>query len=374
MIARMRLRWAVTVRQGLRRIRASVVPAVQAGIAGGLAWLVAHGLLHHSQPVFAPIAAVLVLDVALGQRLRRALELVLGVALGIGVGDTLIFAIGTGPWQVGLVVVLATLLAVFLGGSPAVIAQASTSAVLIATLQPPKSGILYTRFEDALIGGAIALVVMALLLPANPVATVARKAGPACTVLSDGLARTARALVERNAGAADGALTSMEGGQATLSEFRAVLPESAETARFAPLRWGARDTLSRYVQAAAHLERALGNARVLTRRAVTLIKDDEPVPDELERSVSTLAGAALEVRALLTGRDTKQKVTELSARAVAEAGEAYRAGLGFSGTAVLAQIRALATDLLGSSGMPHVEADELVRRSGGVPGKDHPEG
>jgi uncharacterized membrane protein YgaE (UPF0421/DUF939 family) len=365
----LRLRWTVTARQGLRRIRASAIPAIQAGIAAGLAWLVAKGLLHHRQPVFAPISAVLVLDVALGQRLRRAAELVLGVALGIGVGDTLIFLIGVGPWQVGLVVVLATLLAVFLGGTPAVIAQASTSAVLIATLQPPKSGILYTRFEDALIGGVIALGVMALLLPANPLATVARKAGPACTVLADGLAQTARALVERNPAAGDSALTSMEAGQATLSQFREVLPESAETARFAPLRWGARDTLSRYVQAAAHLERALGNARVLTRRAVTLIKDDEPVPDELHRSVSTLADATREVRTTLSGHDTRQKVTELSVRAVADAGAAYRVGLGFSGTAVLAQVRALATDLLGIAGLPYEEANELVRRTGGIPGK-----
>ncbi len=369
MVARLRLRWAVTLRQGWRRIRASAIPAVQAGIAAGLAWLVASGLLHHPQPVFAPVSAVLVLDVALGQRLRRAAELVLGVALGIGVGDTLIYGIGTGPWQVGLVVVLATLLAVFVGGTPAVIAQASTSAVLIATLQPPKSGILYTRFEDALIGGAIAVGVMALLLPANPLATVARKAGPACTVLADGLAQTARALVERNASAADSALTSMEAGQATLSQFREVLPESAETARFAPLRWGARDTLSRYVGAAAHLERALGNARVLTRRAVTLIRDEEPVPEELHRSVSTLADATREVRTMLTGRDTKQKITDLSVRAVADSGAAYRAGVGFSGTAVLAQIRALATDLLGTTGLPYGEANELVRRSGGVPGR-----
>jgi uncharacterized membrane protein YgaE (UPF0421/DUF939 family) len=52
---------------------------------------------------------VIVRDVSSGQRLRRAAELVLGVALGIAIGDALIYEIGTGAWQVGLSVLLATL-------------------------------------------------------------------------------------------------------------------------------------------------------------------------------------------------------------------------------------------------------------------------
>jgi uncharacterized membrane protein YgaE (UPF0421/DUF939 family) len=369
-VARLRLRSETTLRERWRRIRASVVGAAQAGLAAGLAWFVASRLLHHPQPIFAPVSAVIVLDIASGRRLRRAAELVLGVALGIAVGDVLIAGIGTGSWQVGLVVFLAVELGVFITGTPAVVAQAATSAVLIATIVPPKSGIYYLRFVDALVGGLAALGVIALLLPANPLTSAARKAGPACTVLADGLAQTAQALVDRRADQADAALTSMEAGQAKLSQFRDVLPESRETARVAPLRWGARDTLSRFVGAAAHLERALGNARVLTRRAVTMIKDGEPVPEQLPRSVFTLADATRELRTVLTtGRGSKQKVAERSVRAVAEAGEAYQAGLGFSGTAVVAQIRAMATDLLGTAGLPYREANDLVRQAGGTPGR-----
>ncbi len=142
-----------TVADRLRRVRAGLLFAAQAAVAAGLSWLIANNLLHHARPFFAPIAAVIALNVSVGQRLRRVFELVVGVALGILVGDTLIYLIGTGGWQIALGVGLAILVAIFLGGSPIVIGQAAASAVLVATLAPPSGGIYYSRFLDALIGG-----------------------------------------------------------------------------------------------------------------------------------------------------------------------------------------------------------------------------
>jgi uncharacterized membrane protein YgaE (UPF0421/DUF939 family) len=369
LLARLRLRSRSGLRQRWRRTRASGVVSVQAGVAAGLSWLVAAGLLHHPQPVFAPISAVIVLDISVGQRLRRTAELVLGVALGIFIGDTLVFGIGTGPWQVGLVVFLATVCAVFIAGTPAVVSQAASSAVLIAALSPPTKGIYYLRFEDALIGGAVALAVMALLLPANPLASVSRKAGPACTVLASGLAQTAHALESRNAHEADEALTQLQNAEVAVSQFRETLPESRETAQVAPLRWRARGALGRYVDAADYLGRALSNARVLARRSVTLISDEEPVPEQLPRSVYALSEATKEVLKALVTANSGNRVAELSMQAVGEAADAYKSGLSFSGSAVVAQVRAIATDLLGTADLPHAQANELVRRAGGNPAK-----
>src|SRR5204863_181120 len=84
----------------------------------------------------------------------------------------------TGPWQIGAGVTAAVVASVFLGGSPILIGQAAASAVLVATLAPPKNGIYYTRFLDALIGGVVGIMVMALLLPLNPLTHIRRAAGP----------------------------------------------------------------------------------------------------------------------------------------------------------------------------------------------------
>jgi uncharacterized membrane protein YgaE (UPF0421/DUF939 family) len=362
---RLRNRSGSSLRQRWHRTKANLILAVQGGVAAGAAWFITAHLLHHKQPIFAPISAIIVLDISVGQRWRRTFELVLGVALGIAIGDALIFEIGTGAWQVALVVFLATVFAVYIVGTPAVVAQATSSSVLIATLSPPRTGILYSRFIDALIGGGVALLVMALVLPANPLAVVSRKAAPACGVLAEGLDQTATALRTGFAEEADRALTKLNEGQARLAEFRDTLPESRETATVAPLRWRSRGALSRYVEAAEHLERALGNARVLARRAVTLINDGEPVPPCLPDSVQMLAEATRELRQSLSRGASEHKVADLSVEAVTRASEAYHEGIGFSGSAIVAQVRAIATDLLGTADLSHAQANELVRRTSG---------
>src|SRR6266545_4547917 len=134
-----RQRSRATLADRVRRVRAAALFAAQAGVAAGLSWVVAFDLLHHTRPFFAPIAAVIALNVSVGQRLRRVVELVVGAAIGLRVGDAL-------------------LVAVFLGGGPIVIGQAAASAVLVATLAPPSDGIYYTRVLDALIGGVVGIL------------------------------------------------------------------------------------------------------------------------------------------------------------------------------------------------------------------------
>ena len=59
-------------------------------------------MIGHSRAFFAPIAALIALGVGVTNRPRRVAELTLGVAVGIGVGDVLIWGIGSGAWQLGL--------------------------------------------------------------------------------------------------------------------------------------------------------------------------------------------------------------------------------------------------------------------------------
>jgi len=198
---------------------------------------------------------------------------------------------------------------------------------------------------------------------------VSRKAGPAAGVLADGLEETATALRAGLADEADRALTKLNDGQVKLSEFRETLPESRETATVAPLRWRSRGALSRYVEAAEHLERAMGNARVLARRVVTLIHDQEPVPECLPEAVRLLAEATRELRQSLSRGASEHKVADRAVEAVTRASEAYREGIGFSGSAIVAQIRAIATDLLGTADLSHAQANELVRRTAGNPSR-----
>src|SRR5271165_6023457 len=50
------------------RFRSDAIPLVQAALAAGLAWFVAHDLAGHPAPIFAPIGALLILSDAPGRR------------------------------------------------------------------------------------------------------------------------------------------------------------------------------------------------------------------------------------------------------------------------------------------------------------------
>jgi len=358
-------RSVVTLADRLGRVRASLLLAVQAGVAAGLAWFIAHNLIGHQAPFFAPVSAVIVLGVSVGQRLRRAIELVIGVALGIFVGDILIYVIGTGGWQIALGVVLAILTAVFVGGSSTLIGQAASSAVLVATLAPPQKGIYYTRFVDALVGGTVGVLVMALLLPVNPLATVRRAAAPTLDLLTSELEGIADALAARDAERAREVLTRVRGSEPMLAKFREALGVAGETASLAPVRWRSRIPLAQYIEGSVHVDRAVRNARVLVRRGVAVLDDDEVAPESLLVSLRTLGGAVRSLRRELADGIEPRRTREIALEAVGYAADAYREGLGFSGDVVVAQIRSIATDLLRATGVEERSAARAVRRAVG---------
>ncbi|MEJ3743339.1 FUSC family protein [Actinomycetes bacterium KLBMP 9797] len=358
-------RTRTSLRDRARRVRANALLASQAGVAAGLAWFVAHDVIGHRAPFFAPIAAVITLAVSVGQRLRRTVELVIGVAIGIGIGDALIWFIGTGPVQVGLVVVLAIVTAIFFGSGSALITQAASSAVLVATLTPPSQGVSFGRFVDALVGGLIGLGVMALLLPLNPLTVVSRAARPALDVLGQGLTETAAALAARDRALADGVLARMRAAEGDLRRLQDAMDAASETATLAPVRWRTRGALGQYVDAAEFVARALRNSRVLVRRAIAMIGDGEPVPDELVAAVRSLGEAVSWLERELADAVEPVATRERALRAASEAGLGYAAGVGFSGSVIVAQVRSAAIDLVRASGIEAEEAQRLVRRAVG---------
>lgn len=156
------------LRTSARRLRSSALPILQCALAAGIAWWVATGPVGHERPFFAPIAAVVSLGLSLGARLRRSVELVCGVTVGIGIGDLIISFIGSGPWQIALVVAMAMGTAVALNSGPIFSMQAGNSAVLVATLIPPGGSGGVDRMVDALVGGLVGIAVVAVI-PTHPV-------------------------------------------------------------------------------------------------------------------------------------------------------------------------------------------------------------
>lgn len=363
-VAGLRSRSRSGAAEAWQRVRGGFALAVQAGVAAGLAWWLAHDVIGQPTPFFAPIAAVITLASSVGQRVKRTSELVLGVAVGIGIGDALILVIGSGPWQIALIVLGAILAATALGGGAPLVVQSAASAVLVATLTAGP-GLPYTRFFDALIGGAVGLVVMTLLLPLNPLTVVRRAVEPALTALADGLHAISKGLLAGDGDAVRKALEDLRAAETTFADFSAAVTAAGENVAFAPARWRARGALAQYVGGAAQLTYALRNARVMARRGQTALADGEPIPAVLPGAIGLLGDAVDLLRQEWAKGAEPVAARERALRAAAESGQAYDEGVGFSGGVVVAQVRTTVADLLRATGIEHAEATRLVRKAVG---------
>ena len=347
----------------MRALRATGATLVQTAAAAGLAWYVAHELLGHRNAFFAPIAAVIALGVAPGRRTTRAIEIVLGVGVGIAVGDVLIAAIGRGPAQVALIVLLAMAGTILLGGGPLVVSQAAASGVLVATV-PSGSAVVPTRFVDALVGGAVGLAVLAVV-PRDPARLARRAAAPLLADLAATLDDLAAALEHHDA---DAVRRTLERAR-TLDELVGRLDDSlelaAETTRLAPLQWHERGRVERYVTAATHVGLAVRNVRVLARASVRAIELEPAIPGGVVASVRELAAAVRALGPALEAGEGDQAVRDHALAAAAEATRALDEATGFSIDVIVGQVRSTGTDLLRAVGDQQGRAVAQVRAAAG---------
>ncbi len=353
----------VSLRTRLLRLFVSGRSVLQIAAAATLAWVFAVEVLGGDRPFFAPIAAIITLGVTHGQRGRRAAELAVGVAIGILIADLLVFALGTGTLQLGLIVLLAVGAAVLLGTGPIMVNQAGISAVLVVTILPPGDGLAFDRFFDALAGGSIALLVNALFLPADPVVLVRRAVGPVLEELQATLEDIAQALLDRDVELAEQALERARGIDELQSRFHEAVAAGIETARMAPPRRRARGQMGAYADAAAQIDLAVRNVRVMARGAIRAIELADRVPPEVGDALHALAQAVCALGGVLDEdtSDTAAAVREPALRAAGTASAVLERTGNLSVSVIVGQIRSTAVDLLRSTGLDASAAAEAVR-------------
>ncbi|MDO1486784.1 aromatic acid exporter family protein [Rhodococcus rhodochrous] len=341
------------------RLRSSALPIVQCALAAGLAWWVAKDLVGHQQPFFAPIAAVVSLGLGLGARLRRSVELVCGVTVGIGVGDLLVSLIGSGPWQIALVVTIAMSTAVALNSGPIFAMQAGNSAVLVATLLPPGGTGGPDRMVDALIGGLTGIAVVAMI-PTHPVRRARRNAAEVLATASEVLRKVETGLVENNPKPIEDALKQARATQPAIDTMRTHLKGGREISRISPLYWNSRGRLAVLTAAADPIDHAMRNIRVLARRSLTLVRDDEILDPRLVQRFAEVADAVDVLRAMVLAEPGEQPDQAEAARVLRSIAKKMDpdliAGAGVSATVVFAQMRSLIVDLLQTAGLKRITA------------------
>lgn len=261
-------------RQGWARVRASWFPILQAAVGGAVAFAISREWLGHPYPFFAPVATWVALGFSMDRSVRRVAELAVGVAIGVGLGDLVVHVIGSGMWQVAVVLFTAAILSRFIDRGAMLTTQAGVQAIVIVGLPPGvTSGGPFGRWVDALVGGAIALAI-ALLTPTDSRRHPRTLGRAALEELGAVLRALARGLAARSAADIEESLVRGRASQPALDEWTAIASNARDLARVAPAARRHLDELAELVEISVLADRAMRNARVLSRRALTLVDQD----------------------------------------------------------------------------------------------------
>ena len=329
----------------------------QCAIAAGVAWFVAKDLMGHTTPFFAPVAAVVSLGTSYGQRLRRVAEVTIGVAIGVFGADLLVHFIGQGGWQITLVVAMAMTAAILLDSGQVFVIQAAVQSIVVTTLLPDP-GAAFTRWTDALIGGAVALVA-ATVVPAAPLRRPREQAAKVMRKVRDLLQAASDVMVDGDVDRAMALLTEARGTDPMVRELQGAADEGLDVVASSPFRIRHASGLRTMAELVEPLDRALRSTRVLVRQCAVAAYRRQEIPHSYAVVAAELA-AAVEVVAIELDANRLATAAQPALLAVGAAtGELERRD-DLSSEVVLAQLRAIIADLLLLTGMDPFEATDAL--------------
>ncbi len=350
-------RGRTSIRARRARLRSKRFLLVQCALAGGVAWFVSAELLGHPTPFFAPIAAVVGLGTSYGQRPRRVAEITMGVAIGIFLADLLVLWLGSGAWQIAVVILLAMSAGVWLSGGQLFVTQSAVQSIIIVALvaQPITA---FTRWLDALVGGVVALVA-ATIVPAAALREPRRHAA----VVTRTIARLLRASADvMRHGEPEEGLDLLADARSTdhlVRELQAAADEGMSVVAVSPFRRRHGPDVRRVADLVEPLDRALRTTRVLVRQSSVSAYHRLPLPASYAGLTDELADAVEVMAAELGDNERAEAALAALLRVARDCGVLERSEL-LVADAILAQLRSLIVDLLMVAGLAQLEATDAM--------------
>jgi hypothetical protein len=358
---------------GFVHVRGGWWQILQTAVAAGAAWALATLILGHEEPpVFASIAAVISLGLAVGRRLRRTVALLTGVSVGVVVADLVVVVFGIGAPQMGLLVARAMVVTTFLfeGEELAVNEAAISAMILTVAFYPSEAGFPLERLSEALVGGGTALLINALL-PIDPERMVRTAAHPVFDESVAVLKETAAALDDGDFERAQKALAKARAIDERVSGFKEALAAGRETARISPPRRRALWHLELYAAAADQIDLTVRHVRILARDVLGVVHAGRPAPEPLAVALRDLARATEALAAYLETPDSPEETRRLALQAAGDAAALLREredlARDLPTNALVDEIFSAAYDLLLGTGMDPAIALRTLKEAVGHP-------
>jgi len=145
--------------------RSPILQVLKTSVAVVASWLLCALLFEQQAPIFAAIAALLVVQPSVNQSIAKGLERSVGVIVGVVLAYGIGFAFGTSAWVVLAAIVLALLLSWAFKLGPGSANQIPISAMLVLSLGALQLDYAVDRILETIIGAAIGLAVNVLIVP-----------------------------------------------------------------------------------------------------------------------------------------------------------------------------------------------------------------
>lgn len=345
------------LRQGVRRMRGSLVPILTAGVAAWIAFVIAHDGLGHPTPFLAPVAAWICLGFTYNRVPRKVLEIGAGAAIGVGFGELILFTLGAGGWQLAVGLVVSALVARVLDRGDLFTAQAGVNAMVVigmGTILSQMTNAGPSRLVDALVGSGVALLLTVLVpgdivnRPRRYVANLLAELATAYTMLGEGLR-------DGNKERLRDAHAQLRGVQRIVDDTRTVWKSSADIVGLSPTMRRHRSEVDELGRQLELCTRAVHTTEMLLRQSRGVVDERGPLPiiggltDETAAALHAMSGS---VRHWHTPRRARQLAMELAAQCapgVANVTDWRR-------NVLLSVMRSVAIDLLQLTGLSRAQA------------------
>ncbi len=145
--------------------RQPMTQLAKSAVASIAAWIFASWVITGTPPVFAAIAALLVVQPSVNQSAAKAIERSVGVISGVGVASGLTVIFGQEPWVAYIAVTAALALAWLLRMPPGTTYQIAVSALLAIAIGSSTPNYAVDRIVETIIGAATGFVVNLIIVP-----------------------------------------------------------------------------------------------------------------------------------------------------------------------------------------------------------------
>ncbi|CAI6053316.1 FUSC family protein [Cohnella sp. JJ-181] len=241
--------------------------SVKTALACGLSWLLAVAATPNSYPYFAPIAAILTLQVTVADSIQKGLYRIVGIVVGIGISLLAGQWLSVNAWTVALVVLAGLAVSRALRLNAQIGAQIGVTALLVLAFGNANGYAAY-RILETLLGSSVAVVVNLALVPRDTTHEALHAASGLGKRIADVLRDYDKAVRGERRPAwvledARGLLRLIQKGNEATALAR-------QSLKFVPLGRGRRDRVERVSDAMDRLEHLSVQARGIARSLVEM--------------------------------------------------------------------------------------------------------